>query len=89
MNKTSKHKSSSRTIKSSRNLTIKEAESLTSRTPQNKNKKLEIKKISNIQKFKSIPTLAYRDIEMSSIPTENLIYQSYVGNPIETVLTVQ
>lgn len=42
-----------------------------------------------MQKFKSIPTLAYRDIEMSSVPTENIIYQSYTGNPIETVLTIQ
>ena len=89
MNKTSKHKTSHHTIKSSRNLTIRENDALTSRTPQSQAKKLEIKKNGNMQKFKSIPTIACRDMEMSSIPTENLIYQSYTGNNnVENVVTL-
>lgn len=82
MNKTSKHKNSTRTIKSSRNLTVREAELISTRTPQNHAKKLEIKKTSDMHKFKSIPNITYRDVEVTSIPTENLIYQSYVGQPI-------
>jgi hypothetical protein len=42
-----------------------------------------------MQKFKSIPTIPCRDMEMSSMPTENLIYQSYTGNNnVENVVTL-
>lgn len=69
MNKTSKHKNSTRTIKSSRNLTTRQAEIISTRTPQNNGKKLQIKKTADMQKFKSIPTITYRDVEVASIPT--------------------
>lgn len=88
MNKASKHKNSTRTIKSSRNLTLKDSLVATSRTPQNNPKKLEIKRGANMQKFKSIPTIPHRDIQMTTIPTDIPIYQSYTGNPIDTVLTI-
>lgn len=40
MNKASKHKNSNRTIKSSRNLALKDSIVVTSRTPQSNPKKL-------------------------------------------------
>lgn len=41
-----------------------------------------------MQKFKSIPTIPQRDIEMTTVPTDIPIYQSYTANPIDTVLTI-
>lgn len=35
-----------------------------------------------MHKFKSIPTIQYRDMEVSTIPTEHQIYQSYTAHPI-------
>lgn len=74
MNKASKHKNSTRAIKSSRNLTARDVEMVSSRTPQHNPKHLQIKRNGNMHKFKSIPTIANRDIEMASVPTENIGY---------------
>lgn len=60
MKKSGKFKSAINTAKSSRNLTIREAVSLSSRTPLSKGKKSEVKKSPHLLKFKSIPTLSYR-----------------------------
>jgi hypothetical protein len=69
MNKTSKHKHSTKTTTSSHSMTIKHGESLTTKTIKTSNKKLSIKKLRAGQKFKSILSVPYQDGEIYSLPT--------------------
>ena len=82
MNKGTKLKNSSRVVKSSRNLTAKYSYATDSHTPQNKKTRQEVRR-SNIEKFKSIPTITCRDVQFIQIPTDNPIYQSYTTHNVE------
>jgi hypothetical protein len=83
-NKITKHRNENIGIKSTRTLTIKNGDNLTSRTPKNNNngKKIQTKKERTMHKFKSIPSIPYKYMEISSMPTEHLNCQSYTVYPI-------
>lgn len=63
MNKGAKTKNSSKVTHSSRNLTAKYSSPNVSHTPTTKKIKPESRR-KNIEKFKSIPTITYRDVEL-------------------------
>ena len=76
MNKVSKPKNSSRTTKSSRNMTAKYSCATNSQTPQSKQVSSQSRK-HEMQKFKSIPTITYPEQENTEFLNNNFIYQSY------------
>lgn len=76
MNKSSKHKNSSRAVKSSRNITSKNSLVPASSTPKNSQATRDSRR-RNLHKFKSIPAITYRDTEPAHTPHEHFIYHSY------------
>jgi hypothetical protein len=77
--KAPKDKNCSKLTTSTRHATIKHGDSLTNRTPISNQRK---QQLIYTQKFKSIPIIPYKDLEILSRPSEHQFFQNHTVHPI-------